>query len=114
MRKNCREAMLAWTSFKTKKRADSIWTADGVLYSYSTALLVGRYDSIVQKRIFYLNLTKYSVTTTIHQSAIHAALRRAYPDAIFVIFRDLPRGVQDLKSLYPSDEYEYTIEGRVA
>jgi hypothetical protein len=106
--------MLAWTSFKTKKRADSIWTADGVLYSYSTALLVGRYDSIVQKRIFYLNLTKYSVTTTIHQSAIHAALRRAYPDAIFVIFRDLPRGVQDLKSLYPSDEYEYTIEGRVA
>ena len=66
------------------------------------------------QRIFYLNLTKYSVTTSVHQSAIYVALRRAYPDAIFVIFRDLPRGVQDLKSLYPSDEYEYTIEERVA
>lgn len=108
MRKNCKEAMQAWAIGKSKKSADSIWTENRVLYSYDTELARWKDDPIVGKRVFYLNMTKYSVTTTNHQNAIYSTLCRIYPNAIFIIFTDLPLRVKDLKSYYPSD-YNYTI-----
>ena len=114
MRKNCKEAMQAWTMSKTKKTADSIWTENGKMYSYNTVILQRKWDAITGQRTFYLNMTKYSVTTSIHQNAIYSALRRVYPDAIFIVFRDLPLNVYDLTDFYPSDKHNYTIEECVA
>ncbi len=114
MRKNCKEVMHAWSVGKRKRSTDSIWTENNTVYSYRTAIAERRYDAIVGKWVFYLNMTKYSVTTSIHQNAIYAMLFRLYPDAIFVKFDDLYRGVQSLKDLYPDSKYNYTITQRVA
>lgn len=109
MRKNCKETLEAWKASKRKRSSDSIWTENGIVYSYRTAILERRYDSIVHKWIFYLNMTKYSVTTTIHQNAIYAYLLRNHPKDIIVKFDDLYRGVQDLRKYYPCEDYNYTI-----
>lgn len=114
MRKNCREVMHAWSVSKRKRACDSIWTENGTVYSYRTAIAQRRYDSIVHKWLFFVNMTKYSTTTTIHQNAIYAMLQKLYPDAIFVVFDDLPFGVQSLKEHYPSNKYNYYTVHREA
>lgn len=72
MRKNCEQALLAWKSGKAWRGARSIWSNGSSLYSYNTEL-VRKIDGRV-----IVNVTKYSVTTSIHQGALKAAL----PDAI--------------------------------
>lgn len=71
MRKNTRQALTAWQNGKTARPAPSIWSNGDALYSYATPL-VTREDGTV-----YLNVTKYSPTTSCHQSALAAELRDA-------------------------------------
>jgi len=82
MRKNCREALRAFQSGRAARPADSIWTDGETIWSYSTALVtrtpVGR---------LVLNRTKYSPTTSNHQTALAADLPQA------IVVTDLPRGV---------------------
>jgi len=88
MRKNCKQTVEAWRMRKKKKVADSIWT-DGIsIYSYGT-VLVKKHDNKI-----FLNRTKYSVTTSVHQGALHAFLllfctRMGYE---LVVFDDIPIG----------------------
>lgn len=109
MRKNCEEVLNAWYVAKKKRTADSIWTENGKVYSYGTLILERRYDFITGKWLFYLNMTKYSVTTTVHQNAIYNRLVHRLHDNLIIKFDDLPIGIQNLKDHYPSDEYNYTI-----
>lgn len=74
MRVNCRNALRAWDVRKSWNGARSIWSNGTSLYSYDTEILRER-DGLT-----FLNVTKYSRTTTIHQNA----LKVAFPDAIRV------------------------------
>lgn len=71
MRKNVREVMEAWNENRKcdPKGAGTVWTDGDVVYSYSTAILADVGDGR-----YYLNLTKYSATTSQHQSGIRGWL----------------------------------------
>lgn len=69
MRKNCRTAYTAWNHGKSAKPANSIWSNGTSLYSYSTELVACGRDGQL-----YLNVTKYSPTTSGHQNALAATL----------------------------------------
>lgn len=112
MRKNCKDVLQAWKSCKRKESSDSIWTDGKIVYSYGTAILERRYDAIVSKWLYFLNMTKYSVTTSVHQNAIYSHLMSNLRDDILIKFDDLPRGVHSFQEHYPSDEYNYTITMR--
>lgn len=114
MRKNCKDVLEAWRAGKKKGSSDSIWTQFGVVYSYNTEILSRRYDSIVQKWIYFLNMTKYSVTTSRHQNAIYDYIMRNLRDDILIKFDDLPRNVRNIAQYYPSDDFNYTITMREA
>ena len=114
MRKNCKDVLEAWHTSSRKRTCDSIWTENGKVYSYRTLIAERRYDSIVGKWLFFVNMTKYSSTTSVHQNAIWSYLQSKYPDDIYIVFDDLYRGVQDLQSLYPAEERSYKIIQRVA
>lgn len=66
MRKNCQEVVRAWERGKACSKADSIWTDGHRIMSYGTCLVEN-----VGGRL-YLNRTRYSVTTTVHQNALAA------------------------------------------
>lgn len=80
MRVNASRALAAWERGKAWAGARSIWTDGTALYSYGTELAV-RYNGVT-----YLNVTRYSPTTSAHQNALAAAL----PDAVRV--DGVPRG----------------------
>ena len=71
MRKNTRQALTAWRNGKSARPAPSIWSNGDALYSYATPLVMCDDDRV------YLNITKYSPTTSCHQSALAAELRDA-------------------------------------
>lgn len=73
MRKNCREAYNAFASGKECRKAQSIWSNGNALYSYNTPLVE------VRDGITYLNRTRYSVTTSIHQNALAVQMPDAVP-----------------------------------
>ena len=66
MRKNCQEVVRAWEIGQACSKADSIWTDGRRIMSYGTCLVQN-----IRGRL-YLNRTRYSVTTTIHQNALAA------------------------------------------
>ena len=66
MRKNCQEVVRAWERGEECCKASSIWTDGRRIMSYGTCILQN-----VGGRL-YLNRTRYSVTTTIHQNALAA------------------------------------------
>jgi hypothetical protein len=67
MRKNLRDALNRFGQKVASPRSvqgGSVWTDGRVIYSYSTPLLMITGGRVV------LNVTRYSVTTTIHQNAL--------------------------------------------
>jgi hypothetical protein len=74
MRVNTGKALRAWTAGKMWKQAESIWSNGTSLYSYDTEL--ARKDG----ETVYLNVTRYSYTTSRHQNA----LKKVLPDAVHV------------------------------
>lgn len=77
MRINTGKALRAWQAGKAWREGlgrGSIWSNGTSLYSYDTELLRERDGRT------YLNVTKYSRTTSRHQNA----LKIAFPDAIYV------------------------------
>lgn len=80
MRANCEKTLTAFLAGKSAKPADSIWTDGNKIWSYRT-LIAERHEGKV-----YLNMTRYSNTTTVHQNALRARM----PDA--VIIDNFPRG----------------------
>lgn len=75
MRLNCRVALEGFLRGVARKPAPSIWTDGESLWSYSTILATRLAEGVVA-----LNVTRYSVTTSIHQNA----LRWALPNAVQV------------------------------
>jgi hypothetical protein len=83
MRVNTEKALRAWQSGKAWRERigrGSIWSNGTSLYSYGTEL-VRQWNGST-----YLNVTRYSRTTSVHQNALRVAL----PDAIPV--DDIPIG----------------------
>ena len=75
MRKNTAKAIDAFRYVMPAKPAQAIWTDGDTIWSYATALVArGRTGRTV------INVTRYSVTTSIHQNA----LRAEFPYAIEV------------------------------
>lgn len=74
MQKTLLHAVRAYNLRWYYRKADSIWSNGTSLYSYDTELLRERDGRT------YLNVTKYSRTTSRHQNA----LKVAFPDAIHV------------------------------
>jgi hypothetical protein len=92
MRKNCKEAVKAFRERKECRKAESIWSNGDALYSYATPLLERDGDTL------YLNRTKYSVTTSVHQGALGAE----FPNAVRV--SGVPRGYSREKlSSFPKE-----------
>ena len=94
MRKNCQEVVRAWEIGQACSRADSIWTDGHRIMSYGTCIV-----QPVGGRL-YLNRTRYSVTTSVHQNALAAY----FGDRVIEI-DGVPRGTRYL------DPY---VEGREA
>lgn len=69
MRVNCRKTLNAWLAGRALRPARSIWTDGQTIYSYGTAIVR---RNRAGETIF--NATRYSVTTSIHQNALAAAL----------------------------------------
>lgn len=66
-RKNTQEAFKAWQSGKNHRKCDAIWTSGGILYSYNTP--VAKFSQASEK-VAYVNMERYSVTTTVQQRGI--------------------------------------------
>jgi len=64
VRKNCQEVVRAWERGKACYKAPSIWTDGHRIMSYGTCIIQN-----VGGRL-YLNRTRYSVTTSVHQNAL--------------------------------------------
>lgn len=94
MRKNCQDVVRAWERGEACRRADSIWTDGERILSYGTCIV-----QPVGGRL-YLNRTRYSVTTSVHQNA----LAEYFGDRVIEI-DGVPRGTRYL------DPY---VEGREA
>lgn len=80
MRKNTEAALSAFLAGKSARPAASIWSNGRTIYSYRTPIAERENGRV------YLNRTRYSRTTTIHQNALAAAL----PDAVEV--HNVPMG----------------------
>lgn len=80
MRKNTREVWNAWKQGKRHEKYDSIWTDGQVIYSYGTWLLkhqpIGKY---------LFNVTRYSKTTTNHQSGLGVLMDEMFPNVSYKI-----------------------------
>lgn len=85
MRKNCQDVVRAWERGKACSKADSIWTDGHRIMSYGTCLVENVGGQL------YLNRTRYSVTTTVHQNALAAY----FGDRVIEI-DDVPRGARYL------------------
>ena len=68
MRKNTVETFKAWAAGKNIKKCASIWTDGETVYSYGTAIMRRKGDTIV------LNVQKYSPTTSNHQNTLRILL----------------------------------------
>lgn len=64
MRKNTVSVFNAWFSGRSERKQKSIWTDGSKIYSYNTPILWAEDGTV------YINVTRYSVTTTIHQNGI--------------------------------------------
>lgn len=101
MRKNARAALKSWWGDRPNKRAKSIWSDGENLWSYDTCLVTWlvsgwpeddpsteeRYEAVI------INRSRYSVTTSAHQTAIHASLSQRLGAANVIVVEDLDRGV---------------------
>lgn len=74
MRKNTKEVFASWQAGKRNRGQRSIWTDGLRIYSYDIVILV---TPDVSSEPLRLNLTKYSVTTTIHQRGLKTLLDAA-------------------------------------
>ena len=74
-RVNTTKAVQAWRHGKhyraPGRNGSSIWTAGGILYSYSTP--IGKWSD-AQGDVAILNMTRYSCTTTIQQRGVQQLL----------------------------------------
>jgi hypothetical protein len=68
MRVNTAKTLAAWNAHRPLKIAESIWTDGERIMSYGTCIVERHNEG--DRDITYLNVTKYSVTTTIHQNAL--------------------------------------------
>ncbi len=80
MRVNTRKTLEAWRWSKAAKVAPSIWTDGNTIFSYGTAVAV----RIEGSTSVIFNTTKYSPTTSRHQSGIGSYLRENLYDVIEV------------------------------
>lgn len=71
MRKNTVETFQAWIRGQSCRKAKSIWTVGGVIYSYDTPIAKFSDVSDVQAIV---NMQRYSNTTTVHQRGIVALM----------------------------------------
>jgi len=92
MRLNAQRVLGAWLAGRADRRNRAIWTDGESIYSYDTALVQKGPDGFL-----ILNLTKYSKTTSQHQTALAAVLLRCGFSLIEVF--DVPIGTHDLTPL---------------
>lgn len=71
MRKNTVEVFKAWIRGQSCRKAKSIWTVGGVIYSYNTPIAKFSDASDIQATV---NMQRYSNTTTVHQRGIVALM----------------------------------------
>lgn len=91
MRKNCQAVMDAWNNNeKEGKPGSAIWTDGYHVYSYQTCVVAWN-ESGDPLDFAILNRTKYSVTTSGHQTAIAAYLAQHFGGA--EVLEGLPFGV---------------------
>jgi len=86
VRKNCQEVVRAWERGQACHKTPSIWTDGERIMSYGTCILQNVGGQL------YLNRTRYSVTTTIHQNALAAY----FGDRVIEIDR-VPLGARHLR-----------------
>ena len=72
MRKNTLEVFNAWLNGKENRKQESIWTDGTYLWSYKTAVA---YSSEPCECV-WLNVTKYSKTTTNHVNSLRVLFER--------------------------------------
>lgn len=78
MRKNLKAVIASLAKGQTNRKAESIWTNGESVWSYGTCLAY-RYNGV-----WWLNRTKYSVTTSIHQGPLKSVLS-ASPGSPFYV-----------------------------
>jgi hypothetical protein len=66
MRKNTLRVIRSFNAGKEDRRDESIWTDGVTIFSYGTAL----FTNVEDRGVWVFNVTKYSNTTTRHQSGI--------------------------------------------
>ena len=71
MRVNTQNVFKAWKEGRSCRKRRSIWTADGIIYSYSTRIMHRNHMGQI-----VLNMEKYSPTTSNHQNGLRELLRR--------------------------------------
>lgn len=69
MRKNTREVWQAWQQGKARKACEAVWTDGTDIYSYGTCVVTCSDDGTP-----ILNRTRYSVTTSGHQTSLAVLL----------------------------------------
>lgn len=105
MRVNTSKALAAWAAGKAHRSCNAIWTDGDSIYSYGTAIVVRVPGGLA------FNATKYSPTTSGHQSALYAQL---LPQVIVHLndqrqgvsaygLRDAARGVLELADVVNRD-----------
>ena len=73
MRVNCKRVLAAWQAGRKDQREQSVWTDGEHIYSYGTCI-VATLPANAPEWWVVLNVTRYSVTTTVHQNALRVAL----------------------------------------
>lgn len=91
MRKNTSEVIEAFKARRSLRKCEAIWTDGESIYSYQTCIATRADNGAI-----VVNLTKYSVTTTIHQNALYD-LRSPRGEQTQV--RDLSRGASPTELL---------------
>lgn len=72
MRKNTQQVFDAFLHKREHRKAEAIWTNGDHIWSYATALLL----RLPEHGTYALNVTRYSPTTSRHQSGLRTLLRR--------------------------------------
>jgi len=102
MRKNTQRAIDAFMWLEASPMSDrhsSIWSDGRSIWSYSTIIVTWLGDKLA------INMTRYSKTTSTHQRAILAELRRSWDEDSILQVDGLPMG-SDHDALYWSANEE--------
>jgi hypothetical protein len=109
MRKNCEAVMEAWNNNEPEgKPGSAVWTDGDHVYSYQTCVLAYRegghpLEPEAEDAVIVLNASKYSVTTSGHQTAIAGYLNVHFMGD-FVAYAGFPFGATPAELLDRYDE----------